>query len=158
LIEDGDLERLEWRDRKPVGSEYLTRWGHSSTVYDNKIYIFGGRFCNDLNDLLVLNVEKNTMKVAKVVGEVPKARRRHSACFIGSCMIMFGGFNGEYFNDLHYVNAFELRSRLQVPVNEYQSSVVKHINNKRLSDMVVYTKDKEIFYLHKGLLFNVLKS
>ena len=34
-------------------SSFLTRWGHSSVVYDNKIYIFGGRFSNDLNDLLV---------------------------------------------------------------------------------------------------------
>jgi hypothetical protein len=34
------------------------------------------------------------MKALKIAGEVPKARRRHSACFIGSCMIIFGGFNG----------------------------------------------------------------
>lgn len=55
LLQDGDYDRLEWKDRKPMGSAFLTRWGHSSAVYDNKIYIFGGRFSNDLNDLLVLD-------------------------------------------------------------------------------------------------------
>ena len=44
------------------------------------------------------------MNTLKVMGEAPKARRRHSACFLGSSMLIFGGFNGEYFNDLHYVN------------------------------------------------------
>lgn len=106
LIKDGDTERLEWRDRKPLGSAFLTRWGHSSSVYDNKIYIFGGRFSNDLNDLLVLDIERNTIKALKIAAELPKARRRHSACFIGSCMIIFGGFNGEYYNDLYYINVF----------------------------------------------------
>ena len=49
-----------------MGSAFLTRWGHSSAVYDNKIYIFGGRFSNDLNDLLVLDIEKNTIKALKI--------------------------------------------------------------------------------------------
>lgn len=66
LLKDGDIESLEWKDRKPLGSAFLTRWGHSSSVYDNKIYIFGGRFSNDLNDLLVLDIEKNTIKALKI--------------------------------------------------------------------------------------------
>lgn len=53
LINGEDHENLVWRDRKPLGSAFLTRWGHSSAVYDRKIYIFGGRFSNDLNDILV---------------------------------------------------------------------------------------------------------
>jgi hypothetical protein len=128
LIEDGDLDRLQWKDRRPIGSAFLTRWGHSSSVYDNKIYIFGGRFSNDLNDLLVLDLDKNTIKGLKILGELPKARRRHSSCFIGSCMIIFGGFNGEYYNDLHYINAFELRTRLQVPSSTYQKSLTNFVN------------------------------
>jgi hypothetical protein len=94
LVEDGDIDRLEWKDRKPLGSSFLTRWGHSSAVYDNKIYVFGGRFSNDLNDLLVIDIERNVIKGLKIVGDLPKARRRHSSCFVGSCMIIFGGFNG----------------------------------------------------------------
>ena len=83
---------------------FLTRWGHTSGVYDDKIYVFGGRFCNDLNDILILDPQKDQITTAKIQGDVPKARRRHSSCFLGSSMLIFGGFNGEYFNDLHYIN------------------------------------------------------
>lgn len=76
------------------GSSFLTRWGHTSVVYDNQIYVYGGRFCNDLNDILVLDPKKNTMSPLKIHGSAPTARRRHSACFLGSSMLIFGGFNG----------------------------------------------------------------
>lgn len=75
-------------------STFLTRWGHTSIVYDEKIYVFGGRFCNDLNDILLIDTEKDQITTLKVYGEIPKARRRHSACFLGSNMLVFGGFNG----------------------------------------------------------------
>lgn len=53
------------------------------------------------------------MKAMKTNVEVPKARRRHSACFIGSNMVVFGGFNGEYFNDLYYINVFETKKKIE---------------------------------------------
>ena len=92
--------------------------------------MFAGRFSNDLNDLLVIDPAKNTLKGVKIGGNVldqPKPRRRHSAGFVGSCMIAFGGFNGEYFNDLHYVNVFELVNKLEVsaPENKWASLVEK---------------------------------
>ena len=67
------------------------------------------------------------MKGLKIGLDVPKPRRRHSACFVGSCMIVFGGFNGEYFNDLYYINTFELKSKLSVPQNN------KNLLNQKLS-------------------------
>jgi N-acetylneuraminic acid mutarotase len=93
-------------------STFLTRWGHTSTVYENKIYVYGGRFCNDLSDILMLDPEKNTITNVKFQGEAPKARRRHSACFLGSSMLIFGGFNGEYFNDLHYINVYSTKKKV----------------------------------------------
>ncbi len=44
----------------------MTRWGHSTAVKGNNIYIFGGRFSNDLSDMLVFNAEKNKIRVLKV--------------------------------------------------------------------------------------------
>lgn len=73
---------------------FLTRWGHTSAVYEDKIYVFGGRFCNDLNDIQVLDPAKDQVAPLITSGEIPKARRRHSACFLGSSMLIFGGFNG----------------------------------------------------------------
>lgn len=115
LLETGNTKELRWVERKLKNSSFLTRWGHSTSVYNGKIYVFAGRFSNDLNDLLVIDPQKNTLKGVKIGGTVmdqPKPRRRHSAGFVGSCMIAFGGFNGEYFNDLHYINVFELSNKL----------------------------------------------
>ena len=94
LIENGSVENLQWKERKMRDNTFLTRWGHTSAVFDGRIYVFGGRFCNDLNDILILDPERDQITTAKIAGEVPKARRRHSACFLGSSMLIFGGFNG----------------------------------------------------------------
>jgi N-acetylneuraminic acid mutarotase len=115
LLETGSTKDLIWTERKPKDISYITRWGHSSTVYDNKVYIFAGRFSNDLNDIQVFDPQNNTLKVLKLgntSNEAPKARRRHCAGFVGSCLIIFGGFNGEYFNDLYYINVFELVNKI----------------------------------------------
>jgi hypothetical protein len=36
-------------------------------------------------------------------GNVPTKRRRQTATAIGEEMITFGGFNGEYFSDMNFV-------------------------------------------------------
>lgn len=64
LLKNGE-KTLKWKERKVKGNTFLTRWGHSSVVYENKIYIFGGRFSNDLNDILVVDLEKSTMRALK---------------------------------------------------------------------------------------------
>jgi hypothetical protein len=115
LLAGEPLKELKWVERKLKGaSSFLSRWGHSSVVFDGKIYVFAGRFSSDLNDVLVIDAKTNTMKGLRMGGGIvdqPKPRRRHCASFVGSCMIIFGGFNGEYFNDLHYINVFELSSK-----------------------------------------------
>ena len=89
------------------GSSFLTRWGHTSAVFNGKIYVFGGRFCNDLQDILIIDPERDSLKTLRVTGVVPRARRRHACIFVGGCMVIFGGFNGEYFNDLTYINVWD---------------------------------------------------
>ena len=98
-----------------TGSTFLSRWGHSSAVYEDKIYVFGGRFSSDLNDILVVDPKKEQINALKISNEIPKARRRHSVCFLGSNMLIFGGFNGEYFNDLHYINVFTQKKKNVIP-------------------------------------------
>ena len=75
-------------------SSFLTRWGHACASFENKIYIFGGRFSNDLNDVLVIDMETKKIRTIKTPAETqPKPRRRACINFVGSCMLMFGGFN-----------------------------------------------------------------
>ena len=86
----------------------MTRWGHACASLENKIYIFGGRFSNDLNDVLVLDLDASKMRTLKTLPEsTPKPRRRACINFVGNCLLMFGGFNSDYFNDLHYINVTE---------------------------------------------------
>jgi hypothetical protein len=47
---------------------YLTRWGHTSAAFDDKIFLFGGRFCNDLNDILMIDPAKNQITTYKATG------------------------------------------------------------------------------------------
>jgi hypothetical protein len=131
LLATGSSKDLKWTERKLKGASFLSRWGHSSAVYDGKIYVFAGRFSNDLNDLLVIDVANNVLRGLKIGSnaDLPKPRRRHCAGFVGSCMIAFGGFNGEYFNDLYYINVFELNTKTEQPNEETLSKHVGNIQN-----------------------------
>jgi hypothetical protein len=35
---------------------------------------------------------------------LPKPRRRHSCIFVSNCLVMFGGFDGEFYNDLNVMD------------------------------------------------------
>jgi len=50
-------------------------------------------------------------------------------------MLIFGGFNGEYFNDLYYIN---------IPSSKKRSSVNLNLNDKSLS---VLTKIQAVQFL-----------
>jgi hypothetical protein len=64
---------------------------------------------------LIADFETSSIKQLKITNEgVPAARRRHCAGFIGSSMLVFGGFNGQYFNDLHYISVHESRQRYEI--------------------------------------------
>ena len=57
---------------------------------------------------MIFDSIKETLKILKVSSDsLPKPRRRPSTCFVGSCLLMFGGFNSDYYNDLHFINVAE---------------------------------------------------
>lgn len=79
--------------------------------------------------MLIFDTEKNKVKVVKVSNEtIPKPRRRSCLSFIGSCLIMFGGFNAEYYNDLHYINMSENQSK---PKKYYSKLDIKSLLNNK---------------------------
>ena len=98
------------------------------------------------------------MKALKTSQELPKARRRHTSCFVGSCLLIFGGFNGEYFNDLHYINVFDLKAKLTVPKSHKSSLYVKFLNNYHLSDHKIETLNGDSFPVHRGILAHSFNS
>lgn len=55
-----------------------------------------------MNDLVEIRL-RDFQIVTQHISNNIKTRRKHSASLLGNCMIVFGGFNGEYHQDLHYV-------------------------------------------------------
>jgi N-acetylneuraminic acid mutarotase len=74
------------------------------TTYEDKIYICGGRNESDLNDVYCYDLTTSKWKFKECGGTQPKPKRRHSACFIGGSLVIFGGFDGNVFNDLHVLS------------------------------------------------------
>ena len=68
--------------------------------------MFGGRAAEDLNDLIAIDIHTGNLRNIEVEN-APKARRRHSGGFMGSCLILYGGFDGNYYDDLFYINVFK---------------------------------------------------
>lgn len=156
LKETGTVEGLEWKERLN-DQGFLTRWGQSSAVQGNNIYIFGGRFSNDLNDILVLNTEKNKIKVMKVATDtVPKPRRRSCLNFVGNCLVMFGGFNSDYYNDLHYINVGEMSPKPKIHKANSDENI--YINCQNVSDLKITSNTGKKFDCHKGIFMQYFKT
>jgi N-acetylneuraminic acid mutarotase len=92
---------------EPYNNGPDARWGHASAVYNDCVYIFGGRNLYDCDDLRYFNSKTmlwNKVKVGCLNNLVPPARRRHSIIFIESTVVLFGGYNDKFFNDLHILD------------------------------------------------------
>jgi hypothetical protein len=100
------------------------------------------------------------MKAMKTNAEVPKARRRHSACFIGSNMLVFGGFNGEYFNDLNYINVFEVKKKSESrSTNTISKTNFIHLmGSNEFRDGSIKTSHGEEIPIHKALIRRYFSS
>jgi hypothetical protein len=65
----------------------------------------GGRNEQDVIDLHEFDPETMKWKEIDVTAsQLPKPRRRHSAIFISGTLVMFGGFDGNFYNDLHILD------------------------------------------------------
>jgi hypothetical protein len=90
----GRWKQIETRGRRPVG-----RAGHSATLLNNKLYIFGGYNSIDgtsffyLNDLHILDVESMEWIDVTIppLGTPPEPMSSHSACVLNSKVYYFGG-------------------------------------------------------------------
>ena len=110
LLEEGLADDLRWEKVK-LNGEITERWGHSSHYYKGEIFVFGGRASEDMNDLVAINVENGEARKVPTYHE-PAARRRHGGGFIGSALVLFGGFDGNYFDDSFYINLYQRQNRL----------------------------------------------
>jgi N-acetylneuraminic acid mutarotase len=81
--------------------------GHSAVVYDGRMYVFGGGGYFDAGKTLVLfndiwkyDFEGDIWAQETTSGTPPSERYGHSSVVYNRRMYLFGGWNGEYLNDL----------------------------------------------------------
>ena len=105
-----DLEKLEWTK---INQDIQTnnRFGHTSIIYQNKIYLYGGRtkyggsFVSPGLEIFSLN-DKCFLNHDSEGGINPEPRKNHIAELIGSQMLIHGGINesNQVLGDCSYLN------------------------------------------------------
>ncbi|PRP87047.1 hypothetical protein PROFUN_04783 [Planoprotostelium fungivorum] len=96
------LEGGYWTKPTTTGTPPSARAGHTMTLVDNKIYLFGGGDERSyMNDLYIFDIDQLEWQQAYVKGLTPAARSRHTASRISSGILIFGGGDdGRTQNDL----------------------------------------------------------
>ncbi|CAE7726783.1 GPA3, partial [Symbiodinium sp. KB8] len=106
-----DLDTMTWHNPTCTGRAPGQRYGHTVTVVDYKVYIFGGRGPSGLlhNDLWCLDVETWKWTLMPSTTAPPLARFNHAGVAVGNKIAYFGGWDGESaFNDLWVYDIGEL--------------------------------------------------
>jgi hypothetical protein len=69
-------------------------------------------------------------------------------------LIIFGGFNGEYFNDLYYINVFETKKKIEArSENTLSKANFSHLlGEKDLADGVIVSAEEDEIPVHKALI------
>lgn len=65
-----------------------------------------------MNDLAAISLSTGAVRKISTVNN-PAARRRHGGGFIGSSLVLFGGFDGNYFDDLFHINLYQSKQSLK---------------------------------------------
>jgi len=88
-----------------TGSPPTPRDRHSSVVYRNSLYIFGGFDGHArTNDLYRFDIETSNwtqILPSTLESTIPTPRHSHSAVVYNDSMIVYGGYDGGYRSDLH---------------------------------------------------------
>ncbi|XP_071787789.1 uncharacterized protein [Asterias amurensis] len=103
-----DIESWRWSHVEAQGRA-PTRAYHTSTIYRNEMFVFGGVYpnpdpepdgCSD--QLLIFNPASESWYEPLVTGKKPKPRSGHSATLLDDQLVIFGGWDApECFNDVH---------------------------------------------------------
>lgn len=76
---------------------------HTSVVYGDKMYLYGGSGTTSENDLFyALDLKNYKWDVIRARGDLPKPRDEHTCVLYEGCMVVFGGFiDGERVNEIY---------------------------------------------------------
>ena len=99
-------DTLTWTNPQTTGARPCRRRAHTTCVYNNHIYIFGGGDgIRALNDTHALDLATMHWTEIKTTGTIPLSRGYHTSNLINSKYIVFGGSDGhECFSDIHVLD------------------------------------------------------
>jgi len=97
---DPDPEKYTWLLANETGEAPSPRFNHSASLWNKKMYIFGGWNGRDyFNDTLTFDLEKMIWSRLETSGTTPVARQGHASCVVGHNLIIQGGFS---YDDIEY--------------------------------------------------------
>lgn len=136
FLQTEDVSDLKWKELKISKKQLIRRWGHASSVKDNKAYVFGGRLNNkDLQNLVEIDLTTGKCSEVKLKSQV-KGRRKPGMCFRNNTMFCFSGFDGNYLKDFMYIkltvkpNTYPIISN-----NKYVENLKKKISSCQPEDL-----------------------
>ena len=141
-----------YRIDNAIGKRPSPRWGHIAASYNGCVYVFGGRGKGDNNDLYKYNPNKNKWKTIKTYGSIPEPRRRATGCFAGSSLVVFGGYNGVFLNDLSLIDVSRV-DKIKIRKSSLAKDVAQ-LCDGLYSDSEIFIKNKSV-KTHKGLLLHL---
>ncbi|XP_074032242.1 kelch domain-containing protein 3-like [Leptinotarsa decemlineata] len=89
---------LCWQECKVTGDKPIGRRSHSSFVYNNKMYIFGGYNCTrgrHYNDMHEFDPKTMVWRELHFEGEIPGERKEQTCVVVGDRLFLFGGSGPE---------------------------------------------------------------
>lgn len=113
-----ELEGWDWTKLESLNKSPGPRDSHSCTLFQNKMYLFGGSFGNDSkNDLFEYDLIGNSWKKLDVKGDVPSPREGHLACILEEkYIVIYGGWNVESTYDDCYL--FDIATKTWIKITK----------------------------------------
>ncbi|CAD8076570.1 unnamed protein product [Paramecium sonneborni] len=144
----------------------FSKWGQSCILFDDLFYLFGGRDDKDSDELYSFDLQNSKIQIIKNENKI-KARRKHCASIVGNSLVIYGGFNGKYQNDLCFYElplintvplSVELPSKPYEEIPQYQFENYFQQNNgihfyNDQYDCLIQT-DEKCFGVDKSVLIN----
>ncbi|KAF9153911.1 hypothetical protein BG015_002337 [Linnemannia schmuckeri] len=112
------IDTLTWTNPQTTGKRPRRRRAHTTCVYNNCIYVFGGGDgVQALNDTYQLNLADMHWTELKTTGAIPISRGYHTSNLIKNHFIVYGGSDGhECFSDVHVLD-LETKEWTKIDVN-----------------------------------------
>eukprot|EP01130_Rhizamoeba_saxonica_P007493 TRINITY_DN3031_c2_g1_i3.p1 TRINITY_DN3031_c2_g1~~TRINITY_DN3031_c2_g1_i3.p1 ORF type:complete len:441 (-),score=87.87 TRINITY_DN3031_c2_g1_i3:47-1369(-) len=144
------FETRTWTRVYIPGFKPRPRWGHTSVIFDGKMYILGGKdSVVSFKDIYRYSFEAQSWK-KKEVGDQFTPRFFHSATILNNSMLVFAGCN---MHTYLYNELFDYKFNVDCMEDNFKNEMVSLILEEEYSDVTfVFEEEEKFLYGHKAIL------